>query len=377
MKIAVVGGGPAGLFLARLVRRHHPKFAVDIFEQNPERATYGFGVTLAGAARDRLARFDAEAHERLAGRMVFNNVQSICLNNDRLPITYAHSGGAIERLQLLEVLEGLCRDTGLSINHEKRVESAADLAGYDLVVGADGANSIVRNLDREAFAPRERLLGNRFAWYGVNKALKPNGLCFRAAAGGVFVGHYYAYTANKSTFVAECDARTWTEAGLDRMTDGERKALMERIFAEELEGEALAENKSTWRQFNVLTVENWHHGNAVLVGDALRIAHFSIGSGTRLAMDDALDLFEALSTHGDDIAALKADYVRRRKPTRDLFTGATVKSFEWYENVRAHMQTDVVSFTRSFLTRTGRVDDARLKSYAPEFYARYIAPAVA
>lgn len=374
MKIAVVGGGPAGLFFARLVRRHNPAIEIDIFEQNPEAATYGFGVTLAGAARNRLHDADAEVHDRLAERMVFNNVQGISVDDERILVRYAHSGGAIERLQLLEVLETLCREVGVETRHEKRIESVSDLDGYDLIVGADGANSVVRWLWEDKFSPNRKLLGNRFAWYGVNKALKPNALAFRHAEGGVFCGHYYAYTDSKSTFVAECDARSWTEAGLDRMTDTERKTMMERVFETELEGELLQENKSAWRQFNAITVNNWYHDRAVLIGDALRVAHYSIGSGTRLAMDDALALFKALAEHGEDVPAVLSSYVTKRKKTRDLFTSATVRSFEWYEEFRTHMRADLDDFVRGFLTRTGRVDDERLKSYAPGFHERYIAP---
>ena len=178
--------------------------------------------------------------------------------------------------------------------------------------------------------------------------------------------------SDRSTVVAECDARTWTEAGLDRMSNAERKAMFERIFAEELEGETLLENKSEWRQFQAVTVDNWHHGNAVLIGDALRVAHFAIGSGTRLAMDDALDLADALREHGDDVPAIQAGYVQRRKPTRDLFTHATVTSFEWYEEMRGHMKAELGDFIYGFLTRTGRINDERMKRYVPDFHEKYI-----
>ena len=372
MKVAVVGGGPAGLFFARLVRRHDPSIEIDIFEQNPENATYGFGVTLAGRARDRLRDADAEVLDRLAEHMIFNNVQGINIDDERILVRYAHAGGAIERLQLLSVMEDLCRDVGLEISHDKRIDTEADLDGYDLIVGADGANSVVRGLWEDKFSPRSQELGNRFAWYGVNKALTPNALSFRHAEGGIFIGHYYAYAADKSTFVAECDAQTWKDAGLDAMTDAERKTLVERVFEIELEGETLQENKSVWRQFNATTIDNWYHDRAVLIGDALRVAHFSIGSGTRLAMDDALALFNALVEHGGDVPALMASYVEQRKPTRDFFTEATVKSYDWYEDSRQHMKADIDQFVYSFLTRTGRVTDERLKSYAPDFYARYI-----
>lgn len=367
----MVGGGPAGLFFARLARRQNATHQIDVFEQNPASATYGFGVTLAGDARNRLAKVDPEVTRRLEARMIFGNEQAIIRDGESWLVRYAASGGAIARLELLEVMEALCREVGLDVNHERRIETRDDLAGYDLIVGADGANSIVRGFWEDGFAPRRRKLGNRFAWYGVGKALKPNALSFRMAEGGCFIAHYYAYADGLSTFVAECDARSWDEAGLGAMTDAERKALMEKIFAKELEGERLLENKSVWRRFEAAVAETWSVGNAVLIGDALRVAHFSIGSGTRLAMDDALDLAHALGEHPDDVAALIDAYVARRKPTRDLFTEATVRSFEWYEDARARMKAPIGDFIHDFLTRTGRVDDERLKRYAPDFYRRW------
>lgn len=373
MRIAVVGGGPAGLFFARQMKRHDATCDVDVFEQNPENATYGFGVTLAGSAQDRLRDIDPEAQDRLAAAMVFNDSQRIGLNGDEVLLRYSASGGAIARLELLTILEALSREAGVGIHHDRRISDRAELDGYDLIVGADGANSAVRALWPEGFPTTSRVLGNRFAWYGVDRALKPNALMFRYWKGGCFVAHYYAYTADMSTFVAECDAATWERCGLGRMTDDDRKHLMEEIFADVLDGGRLQDNKSIWRQFNAQIAEDWVHGNAVLIGDALRVAHFSIGSGTRLAMDDALALFEAVKDASDVGAALRA-YVEKRKPNRDLFTEATVKSYEWYEDMATAMQTDVISFAHEFLVRTGRVDNRRLESYAPEFYRTHIAP---
>lgn len=373
MKIAVVGAGPAGLFFARLMKSIHPKYEIDIFEQNPENATYGFGVTLGGSARDRLLQVDPIMHDRLSANMLMNNDQDIRLNSECINLKYAQSGGAIARLKLLNVMEELCREVGLEIVHDRRIEVPADVDMYDLVVGADGANSVIRGFDEAAYDVTTRVLNNRFAWYGVNKILKPNGLSFKNVDGGVYVAHYYAYASEMSTFVAECDDETWTRHGLSEMSDEARKALIEKIFHEELEGEKLVENNSTWRQFTASTTKNWSCGKNVLIGDALRVAHFSIGSGTRLAMDDALALYEAISTCGDDALAGIALYEKQRKPNRDLFTEATVKSFDWYENIRSAMQTDIAGFTKDFLTRTGRVDDKRLQSYVPEFYRDYVA----
>ncbi|WP_372069227.1 FAD-dependent monooxygenase (plasmid) [Tistrella mobilis] len=373
MKIAIVGGGPAGLFFARLIKRSRPDAEVRVFEQNPRDATYGFGVVLAGTARDRLREVDPETLDRLARAMTFSGSQKIGLNGDSLVLTYPGSSGAIARLTLLQILGRLCDEVGVEVVHDRRITGAADLDGYDLIVGADGANSVIRTIWPEAFPVRSHQLGNRFAWYGVDRALRPNALIFRYHRGGCFIAHYYTYADGLSTFVAECDAATWEGCGLDRMTDGQRKALIEEIYADVLDGGRLLDNNSIWRRFDARIAERWTDGRAVLIGDALRVAHFSIGSGTRLAMDDAVALHDALIEGGPVTRALDR-YVAARRPVRDLFTEATARSYDWYEGVRQAMQTDLVSFVHDFLTRTGRVDDDRLKEYAPEFYARHIAP---
>lgn len=372
MKIAIVGGGPGGLFLARLIRRHDPSIVIDIFEQNPPEATFGFGVVLAGQAQDRLMAADPELMNRLARSMVVIREQNITLESEVTNVRMTGGGGAIERLTMLRILEDLCREVGLEVRHDHRVETREDLSGYDMVVGADGANSVVRRLWSEGFKPRSRLLGNRFAWYGVDKALHPSSLVFRRLpSGGTLIAHFYPYTDNRSTFVAECDARAWTGGGLCGMIPEDRKALFEKVFAAELSGGRLLENKSDWRQFEALTADSWHTCNVTLIGDALRIAHFSIGSGTRLAMEDAVALFEAIKTHGRAVPEVLEAYVTHRRAVRDTFTAATVASFNWYEDIATAMQSEPIDFVYRFMTRTGRMDDARLKSFAPDFFARY------
>jgi 2-polyprenyl-6-methoxyphenol hydroxylase-like FAD-dependent oxidoreductase len=371
MKIAVIGGGPGGLYFARLVKRGRPQDRVIVIEQNPSNATYGFGVTLGGPARERMKRVDAEVHDRLAAAMVFSNRQNIHLMGEDVLLEYPHYGGAIERLELLKILQAACREVGVELTHDRRVDDLEAFDGFDLIVGADGVNSAVRGRHDREFSTRSYFLNNKFAWYGVGTALQPNALVFRTWNGGNFVAHYYAYTPTLSTFVAECDGETWRVCGFDRMNDGERRKAVEIIFAPELEGARLIDNKSNWRSFNVITNENWIFNNIALLGDALRSAHFSIGSGTRLAMDDATALFEAVLAVGDDVAGALARYVDIRRPIRDQFGAAAERSFLWYENLRGVMRTPVMEFTYSFLTRTGRVDDARLQVYAPAFYKDY------
>ena len=371
MKIAVVGGGPGGLYFARLVKRHRPADEVVVIEQNPRDATYGFGVTLGGPARERMKRTDPEVQEKLYAVMLFNDRQNIHLNGDDVLLHYASAGGAIARLELLKILQAACEDVGVVLHHDRRITSVRELDGFDLIVGADGVNSAVRSEFSEAFGTGSYFLNNKFAWYGVGRAMVPNALVFRQADGGTFVAHYYAYTPSMSTFVAECDGATWHACGLDRMNDDERRRMIEGIFAPELAGAPVIEHKSVWKSFNVITNERWTHRNIALLGDALRSAHFSIGSGTRLAMDDATSLFEAVKECGDDVASALSRYVEIRRPIRDQFGSAAERSFLWYENMGEAMRAPAMDFTYDFLTRTGRVDDARLKDYAPGFYRQY------
>lgn len=371
MKIAVIGGGPAGLYFARLIKRARKNDDVTVFEQNPRDATYGFGVTLGGSARERMRRVDEEVHDRLAEVMLFNNTQLIQLDDEKVLLEYAQAGGAIARLQLLNILQAACEEVGVVLRHDVRIAGSAQLGDCDLIVAADGVNSAIRSEFAGHFDSRSYPLNNHFAWYGVGREMKPNALVFRHARGGTFVAHYYAYTPSMSTFVAECDGHTWERCGLAGMTDRERRDLVEDIFSPELQGSPLIENKSDWRQFSVLTNERWIHKNIVLLGDAQRAAHFSIGSGTRLAMDDATALFQAFEEAGDDVPAALAGFVEIRKPVRDQFARAAERSFNWYENMRQAMAVPAMDFTYDFLTRTGRVDDERLESYVPKFFIDY------
>jgi 2-polyprenyl-6-methoxyphenol hydroxylase-like FAD-dependent oxidoreductase len=318
-----------------------------------------------------MRRTDAEVQDALSAVMVFNDKQNIHLNGDDVLLQYATSGGAIARLELLNILQKACEEVGVELHHGRRIASVREVDGFDLIVGADGVNSVVRGEFAREFGTGSYFLNNKFAWYGVGRAMAPNALVFRNAHGGTFVAHYYAYTPTMSTFVAECDGPTWQTCGLDRMSDDERKRMVEDIFAPELAGASLIDNKSMWRSFNVITNERWTHRNIALLGDALRSAHFSIGSGTRLAMDDAASLFEAVKESGDDVASALARYVAIRRPIRDQFGTAAERSFRWYENMREAMTAPAMEFTYNFLTRTGRVDDERLKDYAPGFYRQY------
>jgi 2-polyprenyl-6-methoxyphenol hydroxylase-like FAD-dependent oxidoreductase len=371
MKIAIIGGGPAGLYFARLMKRRDPAHEIVVVEQNPEGATYGFGIALDIQALKRLAATEPEIIGAIEAATVGQNRQDIILDDKSVRLDYSTSTCAIERLNLLSILEHGCRAVGVEVEHGVRLESLDRFAGWDLIVAADGAHSAIRGQYAAEFGTRLGRVANYLAWYGVGRPLVPNGLSFRRYRGGYFVGHYYAYTNTMSTFAAECDPVTWRESGLEAMSEPERRAYMERVFEPDLQGMGFIDNKSNFRNLPVNTNERWSYRNIVLLGDALHSAHPSIGSGTRLAMDDAQALFEAFGEKGADIPAALARYVEIRKPVRDRFNVAMERSYKWYERLRTVMQQPILDFTYDFLMRTGRIDDARLAVYAPDFYRAY------
>jgi 2-polyprenyl-6-methoxyphenol hydroxylase-like FAD-dependent oxidoreductase len=371
MKVAVVGAGPAGLFFSRLLKRAQPSADVQVFEQGLEGATWGFGVGLGGRSMREIEALDPRVHAAIVAAMVFGSDQNIHLNGEDFAIEYSETMGAIERLALLRILAAAARECGVVLRYNVRVESAEELTGFDLIVAADGIGSSLRKEREKAFGTHIRELSNRFAWYGVGTALRPSALVFRTVPAGRLIGHYYAYTPRMSTFVAECDDATWRAAGFESLSNEGRRATVARIFAPELQGEPLIDNRSIWRRFPVVTNERWYAGNVVLIGDALRSAHFSIGSGTRLAMEDAAVLAAALQQADGDIARALPRFAALRAPARETIGEAARRSFEWYEEIAAHMDQPLLPFIYTFLTRTGRIDDERLKQYAPGFFKAY------
>lgn len=366
MKIAILGGGPGGLFLARLLKRTQPDHAVTVHEQNPHGATYGFGVGISMAARDRMREYDPEVFDSLQHRSHFNSRQLIRRDDETLLLEYAQSGGAIPRVELLAALTQACAEVGVDLQFGRRVELDEVEADSDIVVSADGAGSSVRARLADELGAKSQPRENHFAWFGVPRATPSSGLSFLRTDGGTFVGHYYAYASDRSTFLPECDEHTWRRSGFAEMTDEQRKTEIEKLFARELQGERLIENKSIWRTFNAAYCERWHHGKFVLIGDALRVAHFSIGSGTRLAMEDAMALADAVR-EGGSASEMFTRYQTARQPLRDQFAQAAERSIHWYESLPTRLDRPLVEFVHDFLTRTGRIDDKRLATYTPAF----------
>ncbi|MGY4423496.1 2-polyprenyl-6-methoxyphenol hydroxylase-like FAD-dependent oxidoreductase [Bradyrhizobium sp. JR6.1] len=277
---------------------------------------------------------------------------------------------SIGRLALLTILQERVRSTGVTPRFDTIVQSVDQLRGYDLIVAADGLNSMVRRDFEAAFGASVSHSTNKFAWYGTTKTFATLSQTFVATERGNFNAHHYRYAKDMSTFLVECDAATWAAYGFADKTIEESQAICEQVFAATLDGHKLISNKSVWRNFPWIWNERWSHGNMVLIGDALHSAHFSIGSGTRLAIEDAIALTKALETESR-IAAALARYEAERKPIVKKLVTAARTSADWYEHFPAHMKRDPMDFAYSYITRSGRIDDARLRAMSPAFMARF------
>ena len=369
MRVLILGAGPAGLLFALLIKRRFPRWQVDVVEQNLAEVTFGFGVVFSQGALEFLERDAPDLYRQLLPRMQAWAIQRVVHRDERVDID-GNGFSAIARLELNRFLQALCRDAGVQATYGRQVASLAELGEADLIVGADGLNSVVRRSLESQFQPRIEWLTNKFAWYGTPQLFDCLTLTFRTDEHGVWVAHHYRYSPTMSTFLVECDAATWHRAGLDRMSDAESRAYCERVFAPDLDGRPLVSNKSIWRNFPLLTNRRWTVGNTVLIGDALRTGHFSIGSGTRLAFEDAIALDRAFGEAGENVPRALAAFERERRPVVEKLVAAANASSFWYERMADKMHYEPWQLAYDYMTRSGRVTDARLGAMAPQFMAR-------
>jgi 2-polyprenyl-6-methoxyphenol hydroxylase-like FAD-dependent oxidoreductase len=372
MKIRIIGGGPGGLYFASLMKREDPTHDIVVYERGPRDATWGFGVVFSDRALEFL-RGDDEAMYRLLTPLMETWPDLTIVHNDtRIPIA-GNGFAAIGRLELLSQLYAHVEALGVKIQFDSEIASLGDaerMGGADLIVAANGAVSWVRNENEDKFGTETDLRSNRFIWYGTSKVFDSLSLTFRGTGNGVFCAHHYRYSPRMSTFLVEVTDATWQRAGFADMSEEEAIRHCERVFAPDLDGHPLLSNKSFWRQFPAISNRLWSFGNVVLMGDALRTAHFSIGSGTRLAMEDAIALSKALRDTGSLREAL-ALYQERRLPPMKKILDAANTSIRWYEEMDQLMSLSPVDFAYSYMTRTGRVDHAEVRRRDPALARAY------
>jgi 2-polyprenyl-6-methoxyphenol hydroxylase-like FAD-dependent oxidoreductase len=370
MRIAVVGGGPAGLYFAYRWKKRHPESQLDLFEQNAANATWGFGVVFSNRAWEFLRSDDPEIADFLSPQMeTWNN---ITLHHPDASVEIDGVGfSAIGRLHLLMQLQARAFEVGAKLYFETPITTMDQLAGYDLIVAADGLNSIVRRSFEGDFKTSLSYCNNKFAWYGTTMRFDTLSHSFLRTAEGTFNAHHYRYSPTMSTFLVECDRATWEACGFAEVTIEQSRAICEQIFAKTLQGHSLLSNRSFWRNFPWLWNDRWSFRNMVLVGDALRTAHFSIGSGTRLAMEDVIALVSALEAEPGHLSAGLKRYEAKRRPIVEALVSASKASADWYDHFSEHMRRPAMEFAMGYITRSGRVDPSRLKATSPAFFARY------
>jgi 2-polyprenyl-6-methoxyphenol hydroxylase-like FAD-dependent oxidoreductase len=369
LRIAVIGGGPGGLYFAYLWKKRHPDAEIDLFEQNPAGATWGFGVVFSEQALEFLRADDPDTVDALTPRM--ESWKNITLNLRGEDVALDGVGfSSIGRLDLLTILQARVASVGVTPHYDTLIETTDQLTGYDLIVGADGLNSLLRRSFDSAFGASVSHSANHFAWYGTSKRFETLSQTFVQTELGAFNAHHYRYAPDMSTFLVECDPATWQRYGFADKTVEQSQTICEQVFAATLDGHPLISNKSVWRNFPWIWNERWWSDNKVLIGDALHSAHFSIGSGTRLAIEDAIALVKALDAERDIPTAL-ARYETERKPIVKKLVTAARTSADWYEKFPEHMKLGLMDFAYSYITRSGRIDDARLRAMSPLFMARY------
>ena len=370
MRIAILGAGPAGLYLAYLIKRRTPDADLTLIEQNAPDATFGFGVVFSDRALEFLCEDDEETYAAIVPHMESWGDMTLNLKGERVVID-GIGFAAIGRLHLLRLLQARARSVGVAPVYRRAVQDLAELDDFDLVVGADGVNSLVRRSLAGGFGASVRHLSNRFAWFGTTKRFDTLTQTFIETGGGQFNAHHYRYSQDLSTFIVEMNEATFDRVGFAALDERASARQCERLFAAALDGHALISNNSIWRQFPIVHNARWSHGKYVLLGDALHTAHFSIGSGTRLALEDAIALDKALAAHAGDLPTALAAYEAARRPILEKLVAGANGSADWYAHFAEHMHLAPADFAMSYITRSGRVDLERLRKLSPQFVARY------
>jgi 2-polyprenyl-6-methoxyphenol hydroxylase-like FAD-dependent oxidoreductase len=370
MRLSVLGGGPGGLYLAALWKSRHPQHKVRLIEQNSADVTWGFGVVFSDRALEFLREDDPDTVDLIAPHMQTWRDITIVHRGEAIAIDGV-GFSAIGRLELLRLLQQRARAAGVELEFNRPIASLDELGPCDLIVAADGVNSLARRTLERELGASIATLDAKFAWYGTPKPFDTLTQTFVENELGTFNAHHYRYAPGMSTFIVECDPATWVRAGLDTATEEESRRICEGVFAATLQGHPLVSNRSIWRSFPWVWNQRWSHGNVVLIGDALRTAHYSIGSGTRLALEDALALVKALEAMPADVPAALSRYEADRRPIVEKLVAASRRSAAWYEHFPEHMRLAPLDLAMSYIQRSGRIDAERLHAMAPRFMALY------
>jgi anthraniloyl-CoA monooxygenase len=373
-RIGVLGAGPGGLYFALLAKKSDPSRDIIVVERNPPDATFGWGVVFSDETMGSLRDADRETYQRILDSFARWGAIDVRFKGETVR-SRGHVFSGTPRRGLLMILQERCRELGVRLEFLREVPSVEGFVGedgdpFDLVVAGDGVNSTIRREHADWFGPAEDVHGTKFVWYGTDLVFDAFTFIFRDTPHGMFQVHAYPFDAGTSTFIVETRTSTWERAGLGDATEEGSMAFCRELFAEDLAGHALMSNRSLWTSFVTLRCASWHHGNIVLLGDAAHTAHFTIGSGTKLAMEDAIALASALDVHGDDVERALTDYELDRQPVVERFQEAARESATYFENVGRYASFEPLRFTFNLLTRSGRITHLELEKRDPAFVRR-------
>ncbi len=361
MKIVILGGGPAGLYSGLLIKKANPSHHITIIERNAADVTYGWGVVFSDRTLASFQRADYKTYEQITDHFVIWDAIDVYYRGEKI-CCGGHVIASISRKRLLNILQSRCQELGITLKFSCEINDLAELAGYNLLIAADGINSVVRKSYESSFKSDLEFGKARYIWLGADKVLDAFTFIFRENEHGLFQVHAYPFSGTTSTFIIECDEATWLNAGLDKADEEQSLAYCQQLLAGNLNGARLLSNNSKWISFPTLKTQHWYHRRMVLIGDSAHTAHFSIGSGTKLAMEDAIALASALERHQDLETALN-EYELERKPVVEVFQKAARESQAYFETLKRYLALDPVQFTFHLLTRSGRItyDDLRLR----------------
>ena len=360
MKIEIIGGGPAGMYFAILMKKADPSHQITIYERNGPDDTFGWGVVFSGRTLANLREADQVSHAEITREFAeWDNVDVV--HGDEKISIHGNSFSGIARIRLLKILQRRCEQLGVTTNFRTEINELESLrTNCDLLIGADGVNSTVRQTFSDRFQPDLSIRPNKYIWYGTNQLFHGLTLTFRENEAGVFAAHSYKFDRSTSTFIVECDPQTWANAGFANMTDEATRRYLGEVFAKDLQGQELLSNNSKWINFLLVRNHRWHDENVVLLGDALHTAHFSIGSGTKLALEDAIALAECFAGTADVVQSLR-EFESKRRPVIEDYQAAAEESMLWFEHARDYMHLSPIELAYVLMTRSGRVDDEALR----------------
>jgi len=355
MRIASVGGGPAGLYSSILMKKAFPEAVIDVYERNKPDDTFGWGVVFSDETLSNFERADPETFAEIRRAFVYwGDIETYL--GDACVRSGGHGFCGLSRKTLLQIFHRRCEQLGVKLHFQREVADERDVGPADLVLAVDGVNSVLRKRHEASFLPTIRWGKCRFAWLGTTKPLHAFTFIFRENEHGLWQIHAYPFEKNLSTFIVECHEDVWKRAGFENASEEQTCRYFERLFADHLDGHPIQANRSLWRVFPMISCERWSHGNMVLMGDSAHTAHFSIGSGTKLAMEDAIALTDAFREHGfADVPRALAAYEAARRVDVAKLQRVAKTSQEWFEHCARYVKQPPLQFEFNLMTRSRRI----------------------